>query len=38
MTEIPRNGAVGVSRPIDDAALKATGQLRYVDDLKFPAC
>jgi len=36
MAEIPKNGAVGVPCPIEDAALKATGQLRYVDDLKFP--
>jgi CO/xanthine dehydrogenase Mo-binding subunit len=36
MTETPQNGSVGTPFPIDDAALKATGQLRYVDDLKFP--
>ena len=29
-------GAVGVPHPIDDAALKATGQLLYVDDIKLP--
>lgn len=36
MTETPKNGVVGAPLPIDDAALKATGQTRYVDDLKFP--
>ncbi|HWQ07127.1 MAG TPA: xanthine dehydrogenase, partial [Feifaniaceae bacterium] len=36
MSKQPRNGAVGAPLPIDDAALKATGQLRYVDDLKLP--
>lgn len=36
MSEQPKNGAVGAPYPIDDAALKATGQLRYVDDLKLP--
>ena len=36
MTDVPANGVVGKPHPVDDAALKATGQLRYVDDLKFP--
>ncbi|MEL7601889.1 MAG: molybdopterin cofactor-binding domain-containing protein [Bacillota bacterium] len=33
--EIPVNGVVGKSMPIRDAALKATGQLKYVADMKF---
>jgi CO/xanthine dehydrogenase Mo-binding subunit len=36
MSETRRTGSVGAPYPIDDAALKATGQLRYVDDLKLP--
>lgn len=36
MSEEIVNGVVGTPYPIDDAALKATGQLRYVDDLKLP--
>ena len=36
MSEQITNGVVGAPYPIDDAALKATGQLRYVDDLKLP--
>ncbi len=33
--EIPVNGIVGKSVPIRDAALKATGQIKYVADMKF---
>ena len=36
MIQKPVNGIVGVPHPIDDAALKATGQLRYVDDITMP--
>ncbi len=36
MSEQIVNGIVGREIPIRDAALKATGQLRYVDDLKLP--
>ncbi len=32
----PHNGVVGNRYPIRDAKLKATGQLRYTADLKFP--
>jgi CO/xanthine dehydrogenase Mo-binding subunit len=35
-SEIPQNGVVGKDIPILDAALKATGQLRYVADMKLP--
>lgn len=34
--EVSANGMIGKRLPIRDAALKVTGQLRYVDDLKFP--
>lgn len=34
--ELPKNKMVGARLPIRDAATKATGQLKYVADLKFP--
>ncbi|MDR1800686.1 MAG: xanthine dehydrogenase family protein molybdopterin-binding subunit [Lachnospiraceae bacterium] len=36
MSKIVNGGAIGKSFPIDDAALKATGELSYVDDIKMP--
>lgn len=35
--ETPRkNGMIGASVPVRDAAQKVTGQIRYVDDMKLP--
>ena len=34
--EEPKNGIIGKRIPIRDGALKATGQLRYVADMKLP--
>lgn len=34
--EIPKNGMIGKSVPVRDAAMKVTGQMRYVADMKLP--
>lgn len=34
--ELPKNNMVGARLPIRDAATKATGQTKYIADLKFP--
>ena len=34
--ETPRNGMIGKNVPVRDAALKVTGQIRYVGDMKLP--
>ena len=34
--DTPKNGMVGARIPIRDGAVKATGELKYVADMKFP--
>lgn len=34
--ETPKNGMIGKNVPVRDAALKVTGQMRYVADMKLP--
>lgn len=34
--EIPKNGMIGKSIPVRDAAAKVTGQIQYIGDMKLP--
>ena len=34
--QTPKNGVIGTDMPVRDAALKVTGQFKYVGDMTLP--